>query len=124
MRFLDASSNISSGSSVPSMCTCNSALGMRSIKPFTEPPGLPIIIHRQSSRAFVVATSLHMQECGMRSLLYLVLAMAASAILLTILPNTTVLAQTNPCEGVSDNYIAYSDPALFARRKAEWLACI
>src|SRR6266581_3043888 len=44
-RFLNASSNINSGSSVPSICKCNSALGMLSMKLFTGfivsylPPG-------------------------------------------------------------------------------------
>src|SRR5262249_7525123 len=67
---------------------------------------------------------LHMPESGMRIPFRPVLTIAASAILLTIPPSTPVLAQSNPCEGVSDSGSAYSDPALFARRKAEWLACI
>src|SRR5262245_26795877 len=37
-RFREARSNINSGSSVPSMCRCNSAFGMRSTKLFTDPP--------------------------------------------------------------------------------------
>src|SRR5437667_9078995 len=37
-RFLDASSNINSGSSVPSMWRCSSAFGMRSTKLLTGTP--------------------------------------------------------------------------------------
>src|SRR5262249_46616066 len=47
----------------------------------------------------------------------------AVAAILTMAPKT-IVAQSNPCEGVSDNVRAYSNPDLFAQRKAEWLACI
>src|SRR5215510_14738805 len=49
---------------------------------------------------------------------------AAAAVLLTMTPSTTILGQSNPCQGVSDNGSAYSNPALFAQPKTEWLACI
>jgi hypothetical protein len=35
-----------------------------------------------------------------------------------------IFAQSNPCNGVSDSSSAYSNPSVFAQRKAEWLACI
>jgi len=59
----------------------------------------------------------------MRNLLHSALTIVTSAILLTMTTNT-VLAQANPCARVSDNGRAYSDPALFSQREAEWLACI
>src|SRR5262245_15084710 len=49
---------------------------------------------------------------------------AAAAFLLTMAPTTTIFAQSNPCEGVSDSVRAYSKPALYEQRKTEWLACI
>src|SRR5262245_42537911 len=49
---------------------------------------------------------------------------AATAFLLTMAPTTTIFAQSNPCEGVSDSVRAYSKPALYEQRKTEWLACI
>jgi hypothetical protein len=49
---------------------------------------------------------------------------AAFAAPLTMAPQTTMFAQSNPCDVVSDSGLAYSNPALFAQRKAEWLACI
>jgi hypothetical protein len=52
------------------------------------------------------------------------LGLTAAAVLLTMAPNTTIFAQSNPCAGVSDSGIAYSNPALFEQRKTEWLACI
>ena len=52
------------------------------------------------------------------------LAVTAAFVVLTLAPKTTVFAQSNPCKGVSDSGTAYSNPALFAQRRAEWLACI
>jgi hypothetical protein len=49
---------------------------------------------------------------------------AAFAALLTLGQETTALGQSNPCAVVSDSGVAYANPALFAQRKAEWLACI
>jgi hypothetical protein len=37
---------------------------------------------------------------------------------------TAARAQVDPCARVSDSGRAYSDPAVFAQRKAEWLACL
>ncbi len=52
------------------------------------------------------------------------MALTAAFVVLTIAPKNTVFAQSNPCKGVSDSGTAYSNPALFAQRRAEWLACI
>jgi len=52
------------------------------------------------------------------------MAVTAAFVVLTLAPKTTIFAQSNPCKGVSDSGTAYSNPALFAQRRAEWLACI
>ena len=52
------------------------------------------------------------------------LRVTAAAVLLTMPQNAKIFAQSNPCAGVSDSGIAYSNPALFEQRKTEWLACI
>ena len=52
------------------------------------------------------------------------LAMTSAIVVLTLASKTTIFAQSNPCKGVSDSGTAYSNPALFAQRRAEWLACI
>src|SRR5262245_44569126 len=49
---------------------------------------------------------------------------AACAVALIAVPKTAGFAQSNPCAEVSDNYRGYSNPAIFAQRRAEWLACI
>jgi hypothetical protein len=48
----------------------------------------------------------------------------ATALLLAMTPNTAAFAQADPCARVSDSGRAYSEPAVFAQRKAEWLACL
>ena len=52
------------------------------------------------------------------------LRVTAAAVLLTMPHTTAIFAQSNPCAGVSDSGLAYSNPALFEQRKTEWLACI
>jgi hypothetical protein len=52
------------------------------------------------------------------------LSLTAAAVLLMMPQNTAIFAQSNPCTGVSDSGIAYSNPALFEQSKIEWLACI
>src|SRR5689334_18844787 len=52
------------------------------------------------------------------------LALTSAFVVLTLAPQTTLFAQSDPCKGVSDSGTAYSNPALFAQRKVEWLACI
>ena len=52
------------------------------------------------------------------------LRVTAAAVLLTMPQNAKIFAQLNPCAGVSDSGLAYSNPALFEQRKTEWLACI
>jgi hypothetical protein len=52
------------------------------------------------------------------------MALIAAMAVFAVAPGTTIFAQTNPCKGVSDSGTVYSNPALFAQRKAEWLACI
>jgi len=49
---------------------------------------------------------------------------AALAVPLALVAETAVLGQSNPCAQVSDNYTGYSNAAIFAQRRAEWLACI
>jgi hypothetical protein len=49
---------------------------------------------------------------------------AALAFLHAMGSMTAVHAQADPCARVSDSGRAYSDPAVFAQRKAEWLVCI
>ena len=52
------------------------------------------------------------------------IAVTAGLAVLTLVPSTTIFAQSEPCKGVSDRGTAYSNLTLFAQRRAEWLACI
>jgi hypothetical protein len=72
-------------------------------------------------RTSLTLSPLRLQCARLRNL---ALTIVAAAMVFVMAPRPMIYAQSDPCEGVSDNGRAYANPALFAQRRAEWLACI
>src|SRR6516162_3513841 len=72
-------------------------------------------------RTSLTLNSLKLQCTRLRNL---PLTIVAAAMVFVMPSRPMIYAQSDACEGVSDNGRAYANPALFAQRRAEWLACI